>query len=520
MMMMLFITKIPKTGRILIPLGLIFTILVLSNSNYFIRYLACHGILWLDSLDCEVKIEQDKNHIMNSFNAYEQHARILSININMTLPKKLELYLSIEDEKNRILNLFGTERLSRGLISSGNSTLLKRLFTKAINGESLEFLLIGGSHAAGEGLATPDEVFISHVASWFENTFHINVTILNLAIGATGSDYFALCGSAHMKQGVDLVIGEHAVNDDDSQCPSCGLKPYFPFQATVSEQLMLQVDDTLFVYAAFTRGKRKFHSGQDLPDVLSTYIDHGATVVSLRDALFGNNNETVNTTNNPKHFDWDALYPSNAHVQKLGHQYLGDLIIFSFLNSLEIFLENKMIDSKIKTRIYNDKNVGMGGVKFVCIGTTLSPRVGSFLIPSTTTTLSTNGTLSTNVTLSNNGTIRLPINLSNSNEIQETIPKILPYVSGWDVREVTLLGKSESQRFTSRKNSNNRIDRKFMWYKNSTNEDDIIMFNIEVVTGNIGIAWFTGPNFGTANVWIDNDRNNSIKNLVVMQNFG
>ena len=50
-----------------------------------------------------------------------------------------------------------------------------------------------------------------------------------------------------------------------------------------------------------------------------------------------------------------------------------------------------------------------------------------------------------------------------------------------------------------------------MWYKNSTNEDDIIMFNIEVVTGNIAIAWFTGPNFGTANVWIDNDRNNSIK---------
>lgn len=66
----------------------------------------------------------------------------------------------------------------------------------------LRIVLVGGSASAGAGLPSPRANFAWQVKRWLERLFPLaRVSLANAAIGATASDYYAHCLSAHLPRG-------------------------------------------------------------------------------------------------------------------------------------------------------------------------------------------------------------------------------------------------------------------------------------------------------------------------------
>ena len=85
-------------------------------------------------------------------------------------------------------------------IQPGNSTRLKNVLKKALRGENINMLGIGGSRSAGGKLGlnenSLDGLYYKVFAKWWNDTFRSVtksfVKEIPLAIGATGS-YFFFC---------------------------------------------------------------------------------------------------------------------------------------------------------------------------------------------------------------------------------------------------------------------------------------------------------------------------------------
>ena len=78
--------------------------------------------------------------------------------------------------------------------------------------ESITMVLFGGSTAAGEELNDASEGFAHMFGAFLAKVLRVPVAVNNLAMGATSSDYYALCGGSHMLPGSDVILAEHALN--------------------------------------------------------------------------------------------------------------------------------------------------------------------------------------------------------------------------------------------------------------------------------------------------------------------
>ncbi|KAJ7333047.1 hypothetical protein OS493_018216 [Desmophyllum pertusum] len=110
-----------------------------------------------------------------------------------------------------------------GGIQSGNPTPLKNVLKKALRGEDINVLVIGGSHSAGGKLGLDenslDGLYFKVFTRWWNNNIgkatKSFIKEIPLAIGGTGSYFFAFCYKTFIAVGqkIDLVLIEISAND-------------------------------------------------------------------------------------------------------------------------------------------------------------------------------------------------------------------------------------------------------------------------------------------------------------------
>ncbi|OCF40181.1 hypothetical protein I317_06005 [Kwoniella heveanensis CBS 569] len=104
-------------------------------------------------------------------------------------------------------------RLTRAY--EGSHQRLRQLLHKALRGEALTISAIGGSVTKGHQVWV-NEIWFRKFWEWFTDYVgsDVQVTEVNGAAPATGSDYFSFCFPLHIPTDSDLIFVELAVNDE------------------------------------------------------------------------------------------------------------------------------------------------------------------------------------------------------------------------------------------------------------------------------------------------------------------
>ena len=157
--------------------------------------------------------------IVGDINKRLMHEDGISISRNIS---RLEMLQRAQDEEHSPISGFDDDLMLRA-IQVGNLTRLKNVLKKALRGEDINLLVIGGSNSAG-GKLGPDEksfdgLYFKVFAKWWNTTFgkatKSFVKEIQLTIGATGSPFFAFCYETFITEGekIDIVLIEISVND-------------------------------------------------------------------------------------------------------------------------------------------------------------------------------------------------------------------------------------------------------------------------------------------------------------------
>jgi hypothetical protein len=213
--------------------------------------------------------------------------------------------------------------VARGLALVGSPLPFQRLARRQAAARAggqppanITVLVLGGSTAAGAELEDPALHFAARFAAWLSSVFYdAHVTVLNAAIGATGSDYMALCGGEHMgrrssssgsgggggggggssSDGVDIVLADHALNDVGwalGDPLDYGPNLYgAEHAASALEQALGQVaaaaPGAAYAYAGVYPGQQRWRSGEDLPGFTAVLQHWRVGYVSTRNLVLG-----------------------------------------------------------------------------------------------------------------------------------------------------------------------------------------------------------------------------------------
>jgi hypothetical protein len=152
----------------------------------------------------------------------------------------------------------------------------------------LVVVAVGGSPAAGAELQQRAQLFSAQVTAWLGSTLGAHAQLLNMAVGGTGSDYFAFCADQHILQApapVDVVLLEHCVN-----APGFVNSKRYPDKAQFLEHVVVtarrQHRRAVLVYACFPpRDACGSPSPADHADMMNVLRAHDVATVCARDLL-------------------------------------------------------------------------------------------------------------------------------------------------------------------------------------------------------------------------------------------
>lgn len=122
-----------------------------------------------------------------------------SLNKNISFKMLQRVKDALEEEHSPRIG-FDDDFMSRA-IQVGNRARLKNVLKKALRGEYINLLVIGGSNSAGGQLGLDensfDGLYFKVFVKWWNNVFNKTIKSLvketHLTIGATGSRFFAFC---------------------------------------------------------------------------------------------------------------------------------------------------------------------------------------------------------------------------------------------------------------------------------------------------------------------------------------
>ena len=170
--------------------------------------------------------------------------------------------------------------LKAGIVNLGSSKPMQNAVRKAVRGENVKLLVVGGSISAGGGLwkdrGNIDGVYHRALAYWWKKTVtpvtNSEMEVNNVAIGGTDSEYFSYCINNFLDSDPDMVFWELSANDYN-RFNERNFDPSKPLEQLTRIILQLPSHPAL-IYVNFFRGdKQNFELGEKCPDSEETEVD-------------------------------------------------------------------------------------------------------------------------------------------------------------------------------------------------------------------------------------------------------
>ena len=170
--------------------------------------------------------------------------------------------------------------LKAGIVNLGSSKPMQNAVRKAVRGENVKLLVVGGSISAGGGLwkdrGNIDGVYHRALAYWWKKTVtpvtNSEMEVNNVAIGGTDSEYFSYCINNFLDSDPDIVFWELSANDYN-RFNERNFDPSKPLEQLTRIILQLPSHPAL-IYVNFFRGdKQNFELGEKCPDSEETEVD-------------------------------------------------------------------------------------------------------------------------------------------------------------------------------------------------------------------------------------------------------
>ncbi|XP_028403480.1 uncharacterized protein LOC114526157 [Dendronephthya gigantea] len=241
--------------------------------------------------------------------------------------------------------------LKAGIVNLGSSKPVQQAVRKAVRGENVKLLVVGGSISAGGGLwkdrGNVDGVYHRALAHWWKRTVtpvtNSKLDVNNVAIGGTDSEYFSYCINNFLEDNPDIVLWELSANDYN-RFNERNFDPSKPLEQLTRIILQLPSHPAL-IYVNFFRGdKQNFQLGEKCPDseetevdILSRYYD----IPSLSWRRMVCNLITKRTFVNQELFSDDGYHPN-----LLGHAQVAMLLMMYIKGVFESVLANDLDNMK------------------------------------------------------------------------------------------------------------------------------------------------------------------------------
>ena len=170
--------------------------------------------------------------------------------------------------------------LKLGIANLGSSKAMQHAVRKAVKGQNVKMLVVGGSISAGGGLwkdrGNIDGVYHKALAYWWKKTVtsvtKSEIEVNNVAIGGTDSEYFSYCINNFLESDPDIVLWELSANDYN-RFNERNFDPSKPLEQLTRIILQLPSHPAL-IYVNFFRGdKQNFELGEKCPDSEETEVD-------------------------------------------------------------------------------------------------------------------------------------------------------------------------------------------------------------------------------------------------------
>ena len=235
--------------------------------------------------------------------------------------------------------------VQRSFSHLGDEIRLKQLLVRAMQGENVELIVIGGSISRGAPFAENGQgfrIYFNAVRHWWNHVIApitgSNMHATSISIGGVGTDYFSYClnAHAHEDESAKLFLWELAANDrgryDDKPFP-----PGKPLEQ-LTRNIIHRKSRSPLLFVNFFRG-HDYQEGH-----CANYEDEGGltvanhyriTSISWRNFVCKNINPSDPIFSMRKLFSEDLLHPGI-----LGHAQMAFLLINYVKNSFLRMLRN------------------------------------------------------------------------------------------------------------------------------------------------------------------------------------
>ena len=217
--------------------------------------------------------------------------------------------VSLADAKDIFPDSANTEALLEASVTSaGNQARLARVIKKAMNGEDITLGVLGGSITQGYS-ADGGKAYADRLRIWLENTFDVNVKLVNAGIGSTTS----VIGVHRIENDLlqynpDLVVLEYAVNESDTDS-----RTRETYENCIRRILSLSDDTALIMLFTVKQSGENNQAAQ--AEIGSAY---GLPMISYKDGVYPLVDDGT--------LAWADISPDTIHPNNYGHQLIATLI--------------------------------------------------------------------------------------------------------------------------------------------------------------------------------------------------
>ncbi|KAJ7160192.1 hypothetical protein C8R46DRAFT_1107294 [Mycena filopes] len=225
---------------------------------------------------------------------------------------------------------YGEPHLARALAFEGANTRLKRVLRKAQSGAKIKIGVLGGSVSKGHGVKFEAQWPTLYGAWWSAAFPRAEVQVLNGAVAATTSDYYATCFLEHIDADVDVVVVELAINDQRGEVLAQS------YEYLVRMLLGLPNAPAVVNLQIMALALSVITTGGDLHTAIAMYYD--TPIVSVRNFLLPHilyhHASSPSTNKGPQTPGEDYWFVHNyngdidlRHMNTAGHALMSELLV-------------------------------------------------------------------------------------------------------------------------------------------------------------------------------------------------